>query len=354
MSNKTILHLDLKPSNVMVVGGPESAADEQSLRIIDFGSFGSDSGDLQIGTLEYMAPDRHRAGCAANSTWDIFSLGSILYFLITGGHPPLGPDRNPHFDVERIRDDTLRKIFRKATARESADRYRSAGDLAADFHAWLEDYPTLNAGVPYTLADEWRLLARRCRARDNEWDHSRLIALAFFVMAGSAFLFSTLGTALNLAGVDWNIANWSTAVPFIVITLIAMVSIAWVTRFRHTTRRMVTYQLAFVFAALVIRLQLAPNDAAQIASFQFLLTGLAVTYMGLANRLWSIWTWIGGAALICSPIFNVAARQSWYAPFDPVAQGWLLGFVELAFACKFYFETAQPKVREFSVAHATG
>jgi serine/threonine protein kinase/Flp pilus assembly protein TadD len=145
-----ILHRDVKPSNLLLdVWG--------AVWLTDFGlakATGAEDltgpGDL-LGTLRYMAPERFRGRADARS--DVYSLGLTLYEMlvlrpafeaggqgelmqqITGaGPPPLGRA------APGLRRDLV-TVVHKASARDPADRYQSAGALAEDLRRFLDGRP---------------------------------------------------------------------------------------------------------------------------------------------------------------------------------------------------------------------
>lgn len=87
MHRKDILHLDLKPANVMIDA-------QRSVKLIDFGSALAAStsevsqSTIPAGTADYAAPE-HLTGAKPSSLSDIYSLGVIAYELLTG-HLPYG------------------------------------------------------------------------------------------------------------------------------------------------------------------------------------------------------------------------------------------------------------------------
>lgn len=91
---KTIVHRDLKPSNVLVA----EVDGRPVLKVIDFGIARVASGEPGMtgltglgggmGTLEYMSPERVlKPGLAADTRADVYSLGVMLYELVSGRHP---------------------------------------------------------------------------------------------------------------------------------------------------------------------------------------------------------------------------------------------------------------------------
>jgi eukaryotic-like serine/threonine-protein kinase len=88
-----VIHRDLKPDNVFLVPDLDGGADRT--KVLDFGiakladaapSIGTQTGAL-IGTPLYMAPEQARAAAAIDHRADLYSLGCILYHMLTGRPP---------------------------------------------------------------------------------------------------------------------------------------------------------------------------------------------------------------------------------------------------------------------------
>jgi len=136
-----LVHRDIKPANILLENGVERVkiTDFGLARIADDASL-SQSG-VVAGTPDYMAPEQAR-GEAADLRSDLFSLGSVLYAMATG-HPPFragsalavlrrvcdDPPR-PVREVNPEIPDWLTAIIAKLLAKDPADRYQSALEVA--------------------------------------------------------------------------------------------------------------------------------------------------------------------------------------------------------------------------------
>jgi len=153
-----VIHRDLKPDNVMI-----QELDEQSwlVRVLDFGlAFGVEdsmrytSSSTLMGTPLYMSPEQLGFGGAKiGPKSDIFSMGAILYELLTGCSP-FAADSLPKV-IDRIRSDMivpprqiradipidLEVICMKCLRADPSQRYETAVALAEDLDAFLNFRP---------------------------------------------------------------------------------------------------------------------------------------------------------------------------------------------------------------------
>jgi tRNA A-37 threonylcarbamoyl transferase component Bud32 len=90
-----IVHRDLKPSNLFVCRVGERG--RRVVKVLDFGISKTESEDTRLtpsheyfGTPYYAAPEQLRAACTADARSDVWSLGSILFELLTGRTPFIG------------------------------------------------------------------------------------------------------------------------------------------------------------------------------------------------------------------------------------------------------------------------
>jgi serine/threonine-protein kinase len=174
MHEHGVVHRDLKPANIMI-------CDDGSLRIMDFGiakreaakriTFGGFSPTM--GTPDYMAPEQIK-GKRGDQRTDIYSLGAIIYEMVTGEVPFQGPNVYAVMNARLVGDPPaprtvnpavtpeVEEIILHAMERDPFKRYHSAAEMKAELDhpesvRVTDRHKKLRRGVP------WKRKLRRVR-----------------------------------------------------------------------------------------------------------------------------------------------------------------------------------------------
>lgn len=162
-----LVHRDVKPENVLI-------SDEGEVKIADFGlvravaAAGITSTSVILGTAAYLSPEQVRDGPPnrAGPRSDVYSTGILTYELLTGRTPFTG-DSALSIAYQRLDGDVPRagaaidgvppqfdEFVQRATARNPADRYADAIEMAADLEAIADelDLPAFRVPAPTSSA----------------------------------------------------------------------------------------------------------------------------------------------------------------------------------------------------------
>ena len=152
--SRGLIHRDVKPTNVLLVEDDDGL---EQPKLLDFGLVKSTDTDLEmtgqsayLGTPLYMSPEQVQRSQTVDSRSDIYSLGCMLYGMISGVMPyrgdgavatalmhvnqPYPPMVKQAPDVEVDRE--LEHIVRRCLEKNPEDRFQDAGELAGALEAW--------------------------------------------------------------------------------------------------------------------------------------------------------------------------------------------------------------------------
>jgi serine/threonine protein kinase len=178
-----VVHRDLKPDNILI----DSA---QEPHVTDFGLARrfTGTGTLTLsttiaGTPSFMAPEQATGATLITTAVDIYAIGAVLYYLLTGEAPFHAPtvldtlrqvvEKEPGrpSDLRPGVDPDLEAIALRCLAKQPASRYRTAADLADDLQRFIEGKPTLARPITWPQ-------------RINRWTRAHRSKLAAAAAAG--------------------------------------------------------------------------------------------------------------------------------------------------------------------------
>ena len=166
---KGVLHRDLKPGNILLDSHGEPLVTDFGLARCEAVSSYLTRSLSSFGTPGYIAPEQ-ADGPAAQLTpaADVYSLGAILFELLTGRTPFVGDNafavmkQSADERAPKVRslaphlDHDLEIICDRCLEREPVDRYQSAAEVADDLQNWLDDRPIrAKAPGPWRQTQRW-------------------------------------------------------------------------------------------------------------------------------------------------------------------------------------------------------
>jgi serine/threonine-protein kinase len=170
-----VVHRDIGPRNVMI-------STDGEVKLLDFGVARAANRILRTqagaikGTLPYLSPEQ-ALGSAVDARSDLFSLGVLLYRMLTGGFPYEMDDPSAFADrVEAARvvppsrhnpevSSSLDGVILKALSHRPGDRHRSAAELGCELTG--EIFRLKPSFLPQTLASFVRRVCRRDGTEDS-------------------------------------------------------------------------------------------------------------------------------------------------------------------------------------------
>ena len=138
-----VVHRDIKPSNILITKDKDVKIGDFSIAHINKSDDTSTQPQGMMGSPKYMSPEQLSEEHVSNRS-DLFSLGIVMYELLTGKHPfeannfsrlvnlILNEDPPPMTDFRSDVPDVLQNIVNKALKKNQDDRYQMGLDLATD------------------------------------------------------------------------------------------------------------------------------------------------------------------------------------------------------------------------------
>lgn len=233
MHDAGFIHRDLKPDNIRIEARTSAAfildfglakiqdtadlpVDGHGFSLTDMSQVGSvdmtQAGSV-MGTFAYMSPEQASGNPDAHTkSTDIYALGAMLYYLMTGKHAVSERDQNgnkrnpmevlaqirkgeivPPARLTAIRADfpELEAICRKAMATDPAERYPSVGAMITDLRAWttgnpVKAYREALSGTPLLRYNFFHW----ARQNSSTWTAARTVALGGLALVGGAAWYS--------------------------------------------------------------------------------------------------------------------------------------------------------------------
>jgi DNA-binding SARP family transcriptional activator/Tol biopolymer transport system component len=204
-----VIHRDVKPENILL--------DNDRTLVTDFGiaraiteatSERLTQPGLAMGTAAYMSPEQAGGEREVDARTDVYSLGCVLYEMLTGDPPFTGSSKHailarklaepvpPLRNVRESVSPALEQTVLKALARTPGDRFRSVKEFSDSLHSVSE--PRAKAeyhGEPLTLAQNGGAIAAAPIASRGSWFRSRRVAV------GAAAILVVLAAVILLANI---------------------------------------------------------------------------------------------------------------------------------------------------------
>jgi serine/threonine-protein kinase len=212
--DRGVVHRDIKPQNVLL-------AEEGRAKVTDFGiararnTEGMTLTGTIMGTSDYIPPEQAR-GETAGEAGDVYSLGVVLFELLTGRLPYEGDNavavamrhvNDPVPDVRELRPDVpprLEALVRRSLAKEPRDRFPTMSDVVAELEACARgETPPPSDGAPTMIVPPPPARQRVRRRRGRRFVRGLLVVLVVLLLVVGAALGAYV-IASGLSGDDDN------------------------------------------------------------------------------------------------------------------------------------------------------
>lgn len=331
-----IVHRDLKPDNILVSKeGCPLVADFGLAKWHHDGTMLTQTGQV-LGTPHYMSPEQASGSSDSNPASDIYSLGAILYALLTGQPPHAGTSPveilrslsqdEPAFPRQIRRDvpPDLENICLKAMQPEPAARYSTAREMALDLERYLSGEPTHagSSGLLDRVAREFR--RDQHQTHFENWDRAlRNIGIIVFVAHVVMYLLKE-----NLADPE----NWLAYWPARTLMMSAIFVVIYRAREGAMLPRSVAERpiwsiwIGYLSTLAVLNLISLMHEEPSVGQFP---TAAALSGFGFIAMAGHVW---GGAAPLGLGFLAVAMACYFVGAMAPLLLGsmWLISMLVLS------------------------
>ncbi|WP_146390287.1 serine/threonine-protein kinase [Allorhodopirellula solitaria] len=349
-----IIHRDIKPDNVLI-------DNDGQLKIVDFGLAkwhrdepGMTKDGQIIGTPHFMSPEQARGELDVTAATDIYSLGGILFALLTGLPPHTGKSTAEVLG-NVLRDDVpslrltwpggmprlpqladLEHVLVRAMAFDRTRRYRSADDLADDLHRILAGEPP-QAGPDGIFSKVSRELTRdQHQDAFSNWGRA-LVRIGVIVLVAHVLMFGIAEAMTPEVRQAMSDSALSTAsmLGYFVPRLLMLIGIGWTIHYsrdgcwmpRGVAERPVwSIWLGYLASLTLVNLLWAAGyfDHTDVMVLAAMMSGFG--FFAMAGHLW------GGNAISGAIFFVIAGLSAAWPRWSPLFLGaswmfamWLLG-----------------------------
>lgn len=329
-----IIHRDLKPENILMTPeGHPLLTDFGLAKWHRNGTTLTRTGQV-LGSPHYMSPEQASGITEPTEATDVYSLGAILYALLTGTPPHPGEHmaevlrsvlqdepRRPRSIRKNICSE-LEKICLKAMNHTASDRYQSARELADDLLRYQRGDPTLasNDGLIDRVARELR--------RDQHQKHFRNWGTSLTAIGGIVFASHLVMYLLN----QWDEPSWLSfwlprCVMLLLITAVIFYARGGSLLPRSAAERPI-YSIWIAYFLTLGTVNILAEFKGQNAYEMFIIAS-ALSGFGFIAMSGHVW---GGAALYGAAFLCIAIISHFTPTLSPILLGltWLISMFSLA------------------------